>query len=263
MDKVLRPVDIETHQYWYSRPNNQLQNLNAAVTPVSSATCNSSRFSLLQVCPFPDRVSDRALGDQEQHLPPSHGDDWVDWTYTVKARCMFSPVEQGPIPYCHAVRNYMDRNIGYMYLLVERWSLNTGFKRLTQSSISLKLMLKLCLSDQSVASYTKWYQNLFEVWYKQAQEIIAWDNISTDNGVCRRAHQTKWCNKDFGSKHCIKTKKKKQPKHHCVGVHFPLHNQVGVGVFIKEMTDHNISLIGLNRNATTILQITPWWGKCN
>ena len=37
----------------------------------------------------------------------------------------------------------------------------------------------------------------------------------------------------------------------------------GVGVFIKEMTDHNISLIGLNRNATTILQITPWWGKCN
>lgn len=31
----------------------------------------------------------------------------------------------------------------------------------------------------------------------------------------------------------------------------------GVGVFIKEMTDHNISLIGLNRNATTILQITP------
>lgn len=28
-------------------------------------------------------------------------------------------------------------------------------------------------------------------------------------------------------------------------------------VFIKEMTDHNISLIGLNRNATTILQITP------
>ena len=35
------------------------------------------------------------------------------------------------------------------------------------------------------------------------------------------------------------------------------HNQVGVGVFIKEMTDHNISFIGLNRNATTILQITP------
>ena len=31
----------------------------------------------------------------------------------------------------------------------------------------------------------------------------------------------------------------------------------GVGMFIREMTDHNISLIGLNRNATTILQITP------
>lgn len=31
----------------------------------------------------------------------------------------------------------------------------------------------------------------------------------------------------------------------------------GVGMFIKEMTDHNISLIGLNRNATTILQISP------
>lgn len=31
----------------------------------------------------------------------------------------------------------------------------------------------------------------------------------------------------------------------------------GAGMFIKEMTDHNISLIGLNRNATTILQITP------
>ena len=55
----------------------------------------------------------------------------------------------------------------------------------------------------------------------------------------------------------VSKQKKKQPKHHCVGVHFPLHNQVGVGVFIKEMTDHNISLIGLNRNATTILQITP------
>ncbi len=40
-------------------------------------------------------------------------------------------------------------------------------------------------------------------------------------------------------------------------------SELGVGVFIKEMTDHNISLIGLNRNATTILQITPWWGKCN
>ena len=38
-------------------------------------------------------------------------------------------------------------------------------------------MLKLCLSDQSVATYTTWYQNLSEDRYKQAQEIIAPDNI--------------------------------------------------------------------------------------
>lgn len=44
------------------------------------------------------------------------------------------------------------------------------------------------------------------------------------------------------------------------GLHFSQyssHNRVSGGVFIKEMTDHNIILIGLNRNATTILQITP------
>lgn len=80
------------------------------------------------------------------------------------------------------------------------------------SKLLFKLMLELRLSDQRVASSTTLRQNLFEVWYKQAQEIIAWDNIPTDNAWRWCAHQTTWCNKDSGTEHGIKIKKKEQRK---------------------------------------------------